>query len=219
MTEAEGGVSGRRFVFSSWIGRVLLALLGCALCLWTMVLRGALTVNLGPVVLQPLPALVALVGLLGGPVAVAGCVIGFIAYQTLQGVPSAWEGVGYLVLGVSTYVLWGRFGQVRFRKPPQLRSSAEIREFLVVALLGALSSAVVTTWGYEIFGAFPFYPTALFVTLGQFASVALVGGFVLAVVPRVVGESRWRVAVETVRLPHRQPAKNGRAWTVVTGGY
>lgn len=134
------------------------------------------------VVVRFVPALVAVGGLLLGPLAVLGAITGYLAYLLMFGLlePVAlWETVGFLLLGYAIYELWGRLGPLSSGHPPRLASVEQALEFTAVALLAALYASVIVGWGYALTAQLRFFPGAPLFLLNTFLSVALVGGVFL----------------------------------------
>lgn len=216
MAEIEQGLAYGHPVISRWITRGLLAFAGAVLSVGLLSIRGLTTMSLGPVTLQALPVFFVLSGLLVGPAAVLGEAVGYVVFQAMQGVSAAWGGLSLLVFGLLARLFWGQVGEVDVHRPPQIRSAAQVKEFLIVASLAALGSAIFLAWVYDVIRHLPFYPTALFVALSLGLSTVIGAGIVLVVVPGLLGEDRWRRAVDAVRPTRRSIGAGNRTWMAVT---
>ncbi|MDS0300292.1 hypothetical protein NDI76_16215 [Halogeometricum sp. S1BR25-6] len=216
MTEVGDSTPTQRSVWASRLERALLGVVGAVLCVAVSSVQAVTAVNIGPLVFRPVPGLVAVAGLVGGPAAVVGSTLGYLAYRIVTGVPAVWESVGLLVLGLLTYLLWNRFGSVRHQHPLRAPPLVQAREFAVAVGIASLGAAVVSSWGYEIAGTLPFFPTALFVATEYAASAVVWGGLVLVAVPRFVSEERWRAMVDAIRPTEDGRTGESRTWVVVT---
>ena len=172
-----------------------LAVLFAGISVVTLVGWGAIRTSYGLFTFDPIAALVTIGSVVVGPAAVGGLVVGQIGYLAIQGIVPVWESVGYVVLGGFVQLLWRRTGTTPQSAPDGTRPRRRVREFAFVAAVAALGAATVTSWGYEVTGAYPFFPTVVVVGAGLFGSVG-VGVGILAVVRRLADKERWRSTVE-----------------------
>lgn len=153
--------------------------------------RGWMTLSVGVVAVQPVPGVAALAGLLFGPMVVVGAVAGYLIHLGTNGLgtPLAlWEATGYLFLGWFAYALWGNLGPLSSGHDPGVRSTAHLREFLIVAVISALSATVIVAWGFEVVGYLGFYPASVIAAVNTSLSVIIFGGALLS--PFKIGVQR-----------------------------
>jgi len=183
----------------------------------TLHARQLLTVGVGPLAIGPVPAVIALAGLLFGPVAVVGSIVGYLGDQALQGFFPLWAAAGYLALGLLVRFFWGSLGTRANLTRPQLTSVSQLWTFVLAATLASLSAATLVAWGYEITGRFPFFPTVLSDGLARTLSVVIGGGVGLAVAPRLLGKDRWQSAVQPFDSRRHYRGDHTPSWIALTG--
>lgn len=171
---------------------------------------GLLVVVLESMTVQPLSMLVAVAGVVGGPVAVVGSVAGYLGYQSFQGGIAVWKSVEYLSLGLLVHLFWSRSAATDIRIP--LRSVRQVWSFVTVVTLAAFGSASLFAWGYAATGQFRFFPLVVFSGVTQAISALVGGGVVLGVLPRLVGDSRWQSAIGVLRRRPRSSVTRSRPW-------
>lgn len=151
---------------------------------------GLFVIGQGLVTVQPVVALLAVVGLLGGPVAVVGSVLGYVGFQASQGSVPVWQSVEYLVFGVLVHLFGSQTGTTDVRNP--LGSIGQLVVFALVVGTSAFGSASFVGWSRVVVGQSPFFPTVVISGVSQAISGVLGGLLVLEAVRRVVESRRWQ---------------------------
>lgn len=133
--------------------------------------------SFGPFALRPLPALVTAGGVLAGPIAVVGTLVGALSYQFVHGVVAPWRTAGYLLLGVLVVLFWY---DVRLPRSLGNGSVDKSAHFVVATVAASLWSATLVAWGYGATGQHPFFPAFTFYAVDTALSAVVLGGPVVA---------------------------------------
>ncbi|MFC6864099.1 hypothetical protein ACFQGE_11600 [Halomicroarcula sp. GCM10025817] len=167
------------------------AVVGLVIGALAVVIQPFATLTLGPVSVTPLPMAFGLTSVLGGPLAVVACAVGYIATEATNSIVPVWSAVGYASLGLLVSVCWTQLND-NTRVVPDVRSRSAAGKWITASAVAALGSSTLLAWGYVIMGQFSFYPTALFTVLSYTVSLLVGGGAVVAGLPRIVGADRWQ---------------------------
>ncbi|PSP82902.1 hypothetical protein BRC96_09765 [Halobacteriales archaeon QS_6_64_34] len=176
---------------------------------------GLLIVGHGLVRVQPIVALIAVVGLIGGPVAVVGSVLGYAGFQIAQGVFPVWQGATYLVFGLLIHVFRIQSGLTEIRNP--LGSITQFAVFSLVVCLSAFGTASFMSWNYMLVGRFPFFPGVFFSGLSLAVSAMLGGVLALSFVQRLVSSQRWQSVTRFLRTGDCRQSGT-RSWLLISLG-
>ena len=169
-----------------------------SLTLLVLAFSGVAWVGIGPVVLGPLPAILAVGGVLVGPAAVVGGTLGLFLYQLLHAVVAPLELLEALLFGATVAFVWNSFESAETRERRPLSRLARLTAAVGVA---SLWTAVVYAFAVQLTGTFSFYPTAAFVALSTALSAVLVGGPFLtaaAVLSKVVDLPRLTTVTQAM---------------------
>ncbi|WP_224334668.1 QueT transporter family protein [Haloprofundus halobius] len=116
--------------------------------------------------------------LLFGPAAAWGSAFGNLFSDMFSGTltwGSAFGFVGNFFYGFVAYRLWGNLGRLSSGEEPTMRSTKQLVEFLVVALVASTLTAAIIAWGVDLLGLVSFSVLAVIITLNNFVAAALLG--------------------------------------------
>jgi energy-coupling factor transport system substrate-specific component len=109
--------------------------------------------------IRPANVLPVVFGLLFGPAAAWGSLLGNLAGDLLGGTWSAgsWFGaVANFFTAFVAYRLWGNLGWLSSGSEPDMQSGEQFPEFVVVAVTAGFLTASIVGWGHELVGLLPF---------------------------------------------------------------
>ncbi|MGM0389566.1 MAG: ATP-binding protein [Natrinema limicola] len=114
--------------------------------------------------IRPANVLPVVFGLMFGPAAAWGSLLGNLAGDILGGTWSAgsyFGAVGNFFTAFVVYRLWGNLGWLSTGKRPDLATSDQFPEYLVVSFTAGAITAAIIGWGHEIVALVPFPIIAL----------------------------------------------------------
>lgn len=148
----------------------------------------------GFVTVRPANFLPVVYGLLFGPAAAWGSMLGNVAGDILGGTWSAgsyFGAVGNFATAFVTYRLWGNLGRFSDGGEPDMRSGEKFAEYLVVILVSASVTAAVIGWGHEVVSLLTFSSLGVIIFFNNTLTTLLLGPPVLYLVYPEVKKRGW----------------------------
>lgn len=159
--------------------------------------------------IRPANALPVVFGLLFGPAGAWGSAIGNLIgdFFGSLGIGSAFGFVGNFMFAYVPYKIWNNLGIVDSNdREPNLKSGRKIGAFIVAAIGGALSCALIIGWGLELLGMVPFAALGAIISLNNSIPSLVLGIPLLMILyPRI---KKWDLLWEDI-MPEEDLPKTG----------
>jgi energy-coupling factor transport system substrate-specific component len=179
-------------VFGMWkyTKMVVLVALSAALYAALLIPFKALVLIPGITEVRPASALPIVLGLLFGPAGAWGSAIGNLIgdFFGSLGIGSVFGFIGNFFFADVPYKLWNKFGLVseQDEDPLLLNSTKKIINYVLVALLGSMSCALIIAWGLEVLKLVPFAALATIISMNNSVPSVILGiPLMLILYPRI----------------------------------
>ena len=132
---------------------------------------------------RPATAIPVVFGLLFGPAAAWGSGIGnligdFFGTLSLGSIFGFW---GNFFLAFVGYKLWGHMGPLSSKKEPNIQSSRQLFEYLLVIILACSVCAMIVAWGLEVLKMLPFAVLGGIIAVNNFIVALVLGPLLLLI--------------------------------------
>jgi len=136
----------------------------------------------------PIPIIL---GILFGPAAAWGSMIGNIIgdFFGTMGPGSIFGAIGMFLTSLISYKLWGGLLVKGERRPALFRGTKDVLWFEAVAVVAGCVTGVTIAWGLEILGILPFAALGSIISFNNIISTVIIGPILFALVaPRI---NKW----------------------------
>jgi len=179
-----------------------------------------LTLVPGIASVRPAGALPFVFGLLFGPAAAWGSMVGNAVGDVVGGTWSAaspFGAVANFFFGYLGYHLWGNLGRLSSGDPPDMHRGEQFVEFLAVVVVTAALVAAIIGWGADLVGLFPFSALSTTVFVNNVIAGVIIGPPLLYVLYPRVAERGWlfQQILAASAVPERSERRRRRAVTVL----
>lgn len=178
-------------VFSMWKSTKMVVLVALCAGLYAALLIPFKSIVLVPGIteVRPASALPVVMGLLFGPAGAWGAAIGNLIgdFFGSLGIGSIFGFLGNFMFAYIPYKVWNNMGLVNKNdQEPDLKSGRKIGVFIVAAIGGSLSCALIIGWGLEALGMVPFAALGAIVSINNLIPSIVLGiPLLLVLYPRV----------------------------------
>lgn len=179
-------------VFGMWkyTKMVVLVALSAAIYAALLIPFKALVLIPGITEVRPASAFPIVLGLLFGPAGAWGAAIGNLIgdFFGSLGIGSVFGFIGNFFFAYVPYKLWNKLGMIseQDEDPLLLNSTKKIINYVVIALLGSMSCALIIAWGLEVVKLVPFAALATIISMNNSIPSVILGIPLLMVLyPRI----------------------------------
>lgn len=203
-------------VFKMWKSTKMVVLVALCAGLYAALLIPFKAIVLIPGIteVRPASALPIVFGLLFGPAGAWGSAIGNLIgdFFGSLGVGSIFGFFGNFMFAYVPYKIWQNLGIVsKDDTEPNLKSGKKVVAFIVAALAGALSCALIIGWGLELLGMVPFAALGAIISMNNSVPSIILGIPLLIVLyPRI---KKWDLLWTDIMPEEDLPKTSGRART------
>lgn len=203
-------------VFKMWKSTKMVVLVALCAGLYAALLIPFKAIVLIPGIteVRPASALPIVFGLLFGPAGAWGSAIGNLIgdFFGSLGVGSIFGFFGNFMFAYVPYKIWQNLGIVnKDDAEPNLKSGRKVVAFIVAALGGSLSCALIIGWGLELLGMVPFAALGAIISANNSVPSIILGiPLLLVLYPRI---KKWDLLWTDIMPEEDLPQTSGRART------
>lgn len=201
-------------VFKMWKSTKMVVLVALCAGLYAALLIPFKAIVLIPGIteVRPASALPIVFGLLFGPAGAWGSAIGNLIgdFFGSLGIGSIFGFFGNFMFAYVPYKIWQNLGIViKEDTEPNLKSGRKVVAYIVAALGGALSCALIIGWGLELLGMVPFAALAAIIAMNNSVPSIILGiPLLLVLYPRI---KKWDLLWTDIIPEEDLPQTGGRA--------